>query len=54
MLHAVGFTREDFKKRRKLLEEPAEDPKAVLLDMPSVGEDADFARIRELPRRIDL
>jgi len=40
--------------REALLEEPAEDPKTVLLEMPDVGEDADFARVRELPRRIDL
>ena len=40
--------------REALVAEPAEDPKAVLLDMPDVGEDSDFARIRDLPRRIDL
>ena len=40
--------------REALLEEPAEDPKAVLLEMPDLGEDRDFARVRELPRRIDL
>lgn len=40
--------------RQVLLRRPAEDPKAVLLDMPDVGEDADFARIRDLPRRVDL
>lgn len=40
--------------RQALLSEPAEDPKAVLLDMPDVGDDEDFARIRDLPRRIDL
>lgn len=40
--------------REVLLAEPAEDPKAVLLDIPQVGEDADFERIRNLPRRLDL
>lgn len=33
---------------------PAEDPKAVLLDMPDVGEDEDFARIRDRGRQVDL
>lgn len=40
--------------RQALLEGPAEDLKAVLLEMPDVGDDADFDRIRDLPRRIDL
>ena len=40
--------------REALLAAPAEDPKAVLLDMPDVGEDADFERIRDLPRQITL
>lgn len=40
--------------REALVAEPAEDPKTVLLEMPDIGEDADFARIRDLPRRIDL
>ena len=40
--------------RQALLGAPAEDPKAVLLDMPDVGEDSDFERLRDLPRRIDL
>jgi plasmid stability protein len=40
--------------REALVAEPAEDPKTVLLEMPDVGEDSDFARIRDLPRRIDL
>ncbi len=31
----------------------AEDPKAVLLDMSDVGEDADFERIRETSRQFD-
>lgn len=40
--------------REVLLAEPADDPKEVLLDIPQVGEDADFERIRNLPRRLDL
>jgi plasmid stability protein len=40
--------------RQVLLPKPAEDPKSVLLDMPAGADDADFERIRELPRRIDL
>lgn len=40
--------------REALLAEPTEDLKAVLLEMPSVGEDADFERIHSLPRRLDL
>jgi hypothetical protein len=31
-----------------------EDAKAVLLDMPEFGEDADFERLPDLPRRLDL
>jgi len=40
--------------RELLLAKSAEDPKAVLLDIPAVGEDSDFERIRDLPRRVDL
>ena len=40
--------------RRALLPEPVEGLKAVLLDMPDVGEDADFERIRDLPRPVEL
>lgn len=40
--------------RRALLVAPPEDLKTVLLEMPDVGEDADFGRIRDLPRRVDL
>ncbi len=40
--------------RAALLEAPAEDPKAILFDMPDVGEDADFERLRDLPRPIAL
>lgn len=40
--------------RQALLKRPAEDPKAVLLEMPDVGEDSDFQRIRDLPRQVDL
>lgn len=40
--------------REALLARPGEDPKAVLLEMPDVGEDSDFERRRDLPRRVDL
>ena len=40
--------------REALLRNPAEDPKKVLLEMPNVGADEDFERVRELPREIDL
>ena len=40
--------------REALLGGTPEDPKAVLLDMPNVGEDSDFERIRDLPRPVDL
>jgi len=40
--------------REALVSEPVEDPKAVLLDMPNVGEDADFERRQDRPRSIDL
>ncbi|MDH3402607.1 MAG: Arc family DNA-binding protein [Acidobacteriota bacterium] len=38
--------------REALLRRPAEDAKRVLLEMPDVGEDQDFARVRELAREI--
>jgi plasmid stability protein len=34
--------------REALRKRPAQDPKKVLLEMPDVGEDSDFARIREM------
>ena len=40
--------------REALLGRLAEDPKAVLLDMPEVGDDADFARLPDRPRPVDL
>lgn len=40
--------------REALRPKPAEDLKSILLEMPDVGEDADFERIRDRPRRIDL
>ena len=40
--------------REALLAAPGEDPKAVLFAMPDVGEDEDFERVHELPRRITL
>lgn len=40
--------------RRALVVAPPEDLKTILLEMPDVGEDADFGRIHDLPRRVDL
>jgi hypothetical protein len=40
--------------REALLAAPAEDPKAVLLDMPDVGGGTDFERIRDPARWITL
>lgn len=40
--------------RAALVAPPAEDPKVVLLEMPDVGEDEDFARTRDLGRQVEL
>lgn len=40
--------------RATLLHTPVEDPRAVLLAMPDVGDDADFARIDDVARPADL
>lgn len=40
--------------RNALLVAAPEERKAVLMEMPDVGDDADFERIRDLPRKIDL
>jgi plasmid stability protein len=40
--------------REALRQEPEEDPKAVLAEMPTVGEDADFARLSDQPRSVEL
>lgn len=40
--------------RQALAPEPSIDPKTVLLEMPDVGDDADFERARDLPRPVDL
>lgn len=40
--------------RQVLLVPEAEDPKAVLFAIPAVGEDADFERIRSMPRPVEL
>jgi plasmid stability protein len=37
-----------------LREQPEEDPKALLAEMPTVGEDANFARISDQPRSVEL
>jgi plasmid stability protein len=40
--------------RQALRPGSAEDPKAVLLAMPDVGEDSDFRRAADLGRAVDL
>lgn len=40
--------------RRALLVPPPEDLKTVLLEMPDLGDDDDFARIHDLPRPVEL
>lgn len=40
--------------RNALLVAPPEERKSVLLDMPDVGEDADYDRIDDTARPIDL
>lgn len=40
--------------RQALAPELVIDPKAVLFEMPDVGEDADFERARDLPRRLEI
>jgi plasmid stability protein len=40
--------------RETLLRRSVEDPKEVLREMPNVGEDEDFERVRELTRLVDL
>lgn len=55
--HGVSQEEEHRRILRKALSEPEEDfpdLKGVLLAMPRVGDDADFARLPELPGEIDL
>lgn len=40
--------------RKTLAPKPAIDPKAVLFEMPDVGEDSDFERARDLPRPVEI
>lgn len=40
--------------RRTLAPRPILDPKEVLLEMPDVGQDEDFERVRDLPRPVEL
>lgn len=40
--------------RDALLATSDDDPKIVLLEMPDVGDDADFARIADQPRPVEL
>jgi antitoxin FitA len=56
--HGVSAEDEHREVLRHVLVEDADDVnfpdlKALLLQMPEVGEDADFERIREYPRDID-
>lgn len=50
LVHRVGPS---YRGEHEDLSRP-DDRKTVLLTMPDVGDDADFARIRDLPRRVDL
>ena len=55
--HGVSQEEEHRRILRRALTEPDEDfpdLKSVLLAMPDVGDDADFARLRELPGDVDL
>ena len=54
-----GVSAEEEHRRilQKALSEPDDDfpdLKLLLLGMPEVGEDSDFARLRDLPREVDL
>lgn len=40
--------------REVLLGTPSKDLKTLLLEMPDVGDDSDFERIRDFPRPVDL
>jgi plasmid stability protein len=55
--HGVSAEEEHRRILRQALAEPEDDfpdLKALLSAMPDVGEDADFERIREFPREVDL
>lgn len=40
--------------RKALSKRPAKDLKTLLLEMPDVGEDEDFERIRDVPRPVEF
>ena len=55
--HGVSAEEEHRRILRRALSQPEDefpDLKALLLAMPEGGEDADFDRIREFPREVDL
>ena len=55
--HGVSQEEEHRRILRRVLAEPDDDfpdLKAVLLAMPDAGDDADFARVRQLPQELDL
>lgn len=55
--HGVSAEEEHRRILRQALNEPEDefpDLKALLLAIPAGGEDADFERLRELPREVDL
>jgi plasmid stability protein len=55
--HGVSAEEEHRRILRQALsqaEDEFPDLKALLLAAPAGGEDADFARVRELPREVDL
>ena len=55
--HGVSAEEEHRRILRRALTEPEDefpDLKALLLAIPDAGEDADFERVREFPREVDL
>lgn len=55
--HGISAEEEHRQILRKALtanEDDFPDLKALLFAMPDVGEDADFERVRDLPRDLDL
>ena len=55
--HGVSAEEEHRRILRQALTQPEDDfpdLKTLLLGMPDAGEDADFGRIREFPREVDL
>ncbi len=55
--HGVSAEEEHRRILRRALSQPEDefpDLKALLLAMPDAGDDADFERLREFPREVDL